>query len=270
MALHTVFVLIAAFVMLGNVTPAHADVVQCGDVLGPGGRFTLEQDILCVPSGDFSTPGVTVQDGAILDLNGHTIDCRGRNGCVLLTGTGAKLLNGKVQNTQFENIRVGGTGRHTVRNVTSVFVDLSVIVTSDHNILIDVVADGGLSSRFTISGHHNWLINSTALCALFGDACIRVEGDGNHLIGNVVTVGQDHTGIEISGDNNAVERNRVVWIVDSGTSHPAIHVTGTGNRIMHNTAITEGATDLVDGNGDCAHNTWRHNIFVSADPACIR
>ncbi len=262
---------LAAFVMLGSV-PAHADVVQCGDVLGPGGRFTLEQDIVCVPSGDFNTPGVTVQDGAILDLNGHTIDCRGRNGCVLLTGTGAKLLNGKVQNTQFENITLGGTGRHTVRNVTSVFVDLSVSVTSDHNILIDVVADGGLSSRFSISGHHNWLINSIALCGFFGEACIRVDGDGNHLIGNVVTVGPDHEGIVVSGNDNVLERNRVIWMQPSGfqSSHRAITVTGTGNRITRNTAITENPIDLQDANGDCSHNTWRHNIFVTGDPVCIR
>jgi hypothetical protein len=259
--------LLAAFVMLGSVTPAQADVVQCGDVLGPGGRFTLEQDIVCQGG---TSVGVTVQDGAVLDLNGHTVNCSGLNGCVLLTGAGATLLNGKVQNAGLENIRLGGTGRHTVRNVTSVFVDLSVIVTSDHNTLIDVVADGGLSSRFTISGHHNRLVNSIALCGLFGEACIRVEGDRNLLIGNVVTVGPDHTGIEISGDNNVVERNRVIWIVASGTSHPAIDVTGTGNRIMHNTAMTEGATDLVDRNGDCTHNTWRRNIFVTSDPACIR
>jgi len=269
MALHAVFMLLAAFVMLGAMTPAQADVVQCGDVLGPGGRFTLEQDIVCQGGGSV---GVTVQDGAILDLNGHTVQCGGFNGCVVLIGTGAKLLNGKVQNAQFENIRLGGTGRHTVRNVTSVLEDLSVIVTSDHNTLIEVVADGGLSSRFTISGDHNRLINSIALCGLFGDPCIRVEGDGNHLVGNFVAVGPDHEGIVVSGNNNVLESNRVIWMQPSGSqsSHRAITVTGTGNRITRNTAITENPTDLQDGNGDCSHNTWRHNIFVTADPACIR
>ena len=67
--------LLAAFVMLGSVTPAHADVVQCGDVLGPGGRFTLEQDIVCQGGAGV---GVTVQDGAVLDLNGHTVNCARR------------------------------------------------------------------------------------------------------------------------------------------------------------------------------------------------
>jgi len=261
--------LLAAFVMLGSVTPAHADVVQCGDVLGPGGRFTLEQDIVCQGGAGV---GVTVQDGAVLDLNGHTVNCVGLNGCVLLTGTGATLLNGKVQNAGLENIRLGGTGRHTVRNVTSIFVDLSVIVTSDHNTLIEVVADGGLSSRFDISGDHNRLINSTALCGLFGEPCIRVVGDRNHLIGNFIAVGPGHDGIVVLGDHNVLERNRVIWMVEpsSSSSRRAITVTGTGNRIAHNTAITENATDLQDTNGDCDHNTWRHNIFVTGDPACIR
>ena len=34
--------LLAAFVMLGSVTPAHAHVVQCGDVLGPGWPVFVE------------------------------------------------------------------------------------------------------------------------------------------------------------------------------------------------------------------------------------
>src|SRR5262245_62162760 len=127
MVLHAVFMLLTAFVMLVTVPTAHADVVQCGDVLGPGGRFTLEQDIVC-GAGSVGT-GVTVRDRAILDLNGRTVDCRSLLGtCVVLTGTGAKLLNGKVQGPIHESIVLSGTGRHTVRNVTSELVDANVFV----------------------------------------------------------------------------------------------------------------------------------------------
>jgi hypothetical protein len=65
------------------VTPAHAHDIQCGDVLGPGGRFELEHDLEeCFPR------AVTVQDGAVLDLNGHIVTCRlgATFGCITLTG----------------------------------------------------------------------------------------------------------------------------------------------------------------------------------------
>ena len=260
--------LVAAFVMLGSVTPAHADVVQCGDVLGPGGRFTLEQDIVC--GGSVGT-GVTVQDGAILDLNGHTVDCRALSAgrCVVLMGTGAKLLNGKVQGSIHESIVLSGTGRHTVKNVTSELVDANVIVTSDHNALIDVMAESAISPAFLISGHRNLLRNSIALCVRFPDQCISVAGDGNHLIGNFVR--SDHNGISVRGDNNVLRGNRAIWVgLPSTFLHIMIAVSGTGNRITSNTAITEDGDAVLDASGDCDHNTWRHNIFVSGDPACLR
>jgi hypothetical protein len=268
MVRYVVFMILVASAMFDNVTPAHADVVQCGDVLGPGGRVTLEQDIVC--GGSVGT-GVTVRDGAILDLNGHTVDCRSLSSgrCVVLTGTGAKLLNGKVQGSIHESIFLSGTGRHTVKNVTSELVDANVIVMSDHNTLIDVMAESGINPAFVISGHHNRLWNSIALCVRLPDECISVMGDGNHLIGNFVR--SDHNGISVRGDNNVLRGNRAIWIgLPSTLLHTMIAVSGTGNRIARNTAITETGAAILDSNGDCDHNTWRHNIFVTADPACIR
>ena len=37
----------ACGIALGSVTPAHAEDIQCGDVLGPGGRFALKHDLDC-------------------------------------------------------------------------------------------------------------------------------------------------------------------------------------------------------------------------------
>jgi hypothetical protein len=109
-------------IALGSVTPAHADGIQCGDVLGPGGRFELEHDLEC---GNF---GVTVRDGAILDLNGHIVACRPGSAfrCVVLTGTGAQLRNGAGQGGFHQSIVLEGTGGHTVRNVTSTVVDSNI------------------------------------------------------------------------------------------------------------------------------------------------
>jgi hypothetical protein len=55
-----VILLGATVIFAGGVTPAHA--VSCGDILGPGGNFQLQQNLDC--------PGparaLTVKDGAIL------------------------------------------------------------------------------------------------------------------------------------------------------------------------------------------------------------
>jgi hypothetical protein len=76
MACGVIMLLGALGIALGGVTRAHADVIECGDVLGPGGRFELEHDLEC--------PGmraVTVLDGAILDLKGHIVPWRGQLYC---------------------------------------------------------------------------------------------------------------------------------------------------------------------------------------------
>lgn len=110
-------------IALGSVTPTYADGIQCRDVLGPGGRFELEHDLTC-PFG----LRITIQDGAVLDLHGHTVTCSGPAiECVVLTGTGAQLLNGAVGETLHFSIVLEGNGKHTVRNVTSEGADGNII-----------------------------------------------------------------------------------------------------------------------------------------------
>jgi hypothetical protein len=92
MAGGVVMLLGAIGIALGSVTPARADVIQCGDVLGPGGWFELEHDLEC-PIGR----GVTVRDGAILDLQGHIVACPGDTRCIILMGSGTRLLNGAIE-----------------------------------------------------------------------------------------------------------------------------------------------------------------------------
>lgn len=250
-------------IMLWSVTSAHADGIQCGDVLGPGGRFELEHDLECQRS-----PAVTVRDGAILDLNGHIVSCRLGLRCVVLTGTGAQLLNGAVQGStsEHESISLEGAGWHTVRNVTSTLVDANIQVRSDHNQLINVMAESANNSAFDIIGNHNRLTDSIARCIIlaFG-GCIDVIGNENRLINNFVTAtGSPGHGFIITGDNNVLRGNRAIRNDSIG-----IIVTGTGNNLQRNTALGN-SLDLRDTNGDCAHNTWRQNTFRTSDPACIR
>jgi parallel beta-helix repeat protein len=236
---------------LGSVLPTHADAINCGDVLGPGGHFQLEQDLTCtfLAGGN----GITVRDGAILDLNGYRVTCSPSTvGCVVLTGEGAQLRNGTVDGGGFhESIVLEGMGGHIVRDVTSTLTDANIIVNSDHNQLINVRAESRNFQAVVIFGDDNRLTNSITLCPSIFAGCIAVFGDENRLSDNIVSVEEDccspnleSGGIRIDGKNNQLRRNRV-----TNSGGPGIVVTGTGNDIRFNTAQGT-AFDLVDTNGD--------------------
>jgi hypothetical protein len=230
--------------------PAHA--ISCNDILGPGGNFELQQDLDC-PAGI----GLTVKDGAILDLNGHIVTCNfpSLGPCVELSGAGAQLLDGAVRGTLHQALRINGTG-HTVKNVTSSRpVDDNVVVLGDNNRLINVTATGVINPAFNILGNNNQLSDSIAQCFdLVFSGCINVSGDGNRLIGNYVGFSESNFGLgkpslQISGNYNLVRRNRTI----SGDGN-GIVVTGTGNDLRHNTALENDLVDLKDENGNCVQN----------------
>jgi hypothetical protein len=174
---------------LGSVLPTHADAINCGDVLGPGGHFQLEQDLTCtfLAGGN----GITVRDGAILDLNGYRVTCSPSTvGCVVLTGEGAQLRNGTVDGGGFhESIVLEGMGGHIVRDVTSTLTDANIIVNSDHNQLINVRAESRNFQAVVIFGDDNRLTNSITLCPSIFAGCIAVFGDENRLSDNIVLTG---------------------------------------------------------------------------------
>jgi parallel beta-helix repeat protein len=259
---------------LGSATPAHADVIQCGDVLGPGGRFELEDDLAC------GMRAVTVRDGAILDLKGHFVACSpgASVGCITLTGAGTQLLNGAVSG-QFETVILEGKGGHTVSNVTTIVVEFAIVVESDHNQLINVFGRSEFNPAFSIRGSHNRLTGSTAHCVnlLNERGCIQVDGNENLLIDNFATsttttrtAAERSSGFWITGHNNVLKGNRTL-----SNEHFGIVVTGTGNRLTRNTALFN-STDLVDTHEDCDANRWQQNTFQTSragttdDPACIR
>jgi len=261
-------------IALGSVTPVYAHGIQCGDVLGPGGRFELEHDLACPHS---SGPAVTIRDGAIFDLQGHLVTCSsGAIGCVLLTGRGAQLLNGAVGAVQHESIVLKGDGGHTVRNVTSEFADRNILVQSDYNQLINVYAASVVNPAFAIEGNHNLLKDTIARCAeLSPGACILVQGDANLLIKNFATsttpaLPSSGGGFEVSGNNNRLTGNLAI-----GSDGPGMVVRGTGNRLTRNTALSN-STDLIDTHADCDANQWRRNIFrtsragATEHPGCIQ
>jgi hypothetical protein len=250
-------------IAIGGAIPAYA--INCGEVLGPGGKFKLDADLDCPPLPLGPNPiAFTVQDGASLDLKGHTVTCGGLGVCVKLTGTGAELKNGVVQGAFPDTLNLEGSN-HTVKDVRSVG---PVEVLGDNHQLINVTAESADVAAIGITGNNNRLIRSTVLCGPLKDpGCIEVFGDNNDLRKNfnfataqgaVLT----EAGFFIEGNNNQLRQNEATFYRDG------IVVDGTNNNIEHNTAV-ENFLDLKDASGDCAHNTWKHNTFVTSDPSCI-
>src|SRR5215813_4157542 len=66
-----VFLFTAIPILAAGVTAAHD--INCGDTLGPGGYFQLQQNLDC----SRADRGLILKDGAILDLNGHVVICTG-------------------------------------------------------------------------------------------------------------------------------------------------------------------------------------------------
>jgi hypothetical protein len=110
-----------------------------------------------------------------------------------------------------------------------------------------------------------------ALCPfLTFSGCLYVSGDANELLNNTVHVVEACCGPDTERPAMRIAGNQNILRLNQATSQdgPGLLVTGTGNDIQYSTVL--GTTlDLHDANGDCVHNTWAHNTFVTADPPCL-
>jgi hypothetical protein len=244
--------------------------------------FQLQADLDC---GEES-PALTVRDGAVLDLGGHTITSSGVT--ILLEGQKAGLQNGTVRSGDI-GVSLEGGGRHIVRGVEVAFPHLEgFAVSSDHNRLLKnrATSDG---AGFRIIGRHNLLANNIG----DGQVGFEVNGDANLLFKNSHTPGGVFSGFNIEGDHNllvsnealdgetqgfriAGNGNTAVGNVATGYVQEGIRVAGQKNVMIRNTALDNHDIDLVDTHEDCDGNVWHQNVFQtsqagsSANPACIR
>src|SRR3990167_8378901 len=61
-----------------GLSPAQAAHINCGDVLGPGGRFVLDADLSCPNPDPDEEPwagALTVVGPVEVDLQGHAVSC---------------------------------------------------------------------------------------------------------------------------------------------------------------------------------------------------
>lgn len=90
---------------------APAAAVQCGDTLGAG-TFVLQADLVCDSASGFGV-GLTLTDGADLNLNGHSVSMTigGSGTSVEIVGTGASLHDGSVGTAETAVVITGSGNR---------------------------------------------------------------------------------------------------------------------------------------------------------------
>ena len=240
--------LCSAVAMMLTTTGSVA-AVECGEVLT--GVERLDEDLICT-----TDPALTLSGGR-LDLQGHTVICDGTIGGIVLEGDGAQVRNGAVTGCQFA-VLVEGAGNHLVTNLTASVQDP---MPDDEQ--------GAEGLRVSINSNGNRLVRNRVL--LGGTNAIRVNGDGNHVVGNTVSgstrgiridgiennvvdnvIGGIAEGIEVRGASNQIRGNQIAGAIDQG-----IELRGGGNRVDANLtvdAVGDGISifsndNLIRGNG---------------------
>ena len=199
--------------------------VECGEVIT--GVERLDEDLICTTD----DPALTLRGGR-LDLGGHAVICAGAIEGVVLVGDGAQVLNGAVAGCQFAVV-AEGAGNHLVTDVTASVQD-------------PVPDDEEGAEGLRVSSDGNRLVRNRVL--LGGTNAIRINGDGNHVLGN--TVGGSQRGIRIDGIENDISDNVIAGVAEG------IEVRGAANRIRGNQIAgaldqgieLRGAGNLVVGN----------------------
>jgi hypothetical protein len=243
------------WLLLVCVASAPSWAIECGDVLGPGGTFTLEADLRCEED---VRGGLTLIDGATLDLQGYLIEAGAV--AVQLLGTGTTLRNGRLGASD-QALQVLGEGWHRVEDLTiTVFGMEAIRVTSPRNVLQRFVVQSSVVVGIVVHGHGNVLRQFTARS---GDVAVEILGSHNVLWGGRVSAGDLGSGFWIKGDDNLVGHCSVDNMAEFG-----FQVYGQGNWLVHNRSHIANV-DGFDLHGDCTHNHWIGNDFTTAEPPCI-
>jgi hypothetical protein len=275
--------------------------VECGDTIT--GRARLDRDLICPIQPP--APALTV-DGGSLDLNGFTVVCdhepTAEGVGVLLEGSGARLRNGAVIGC-FVAVQVGGSGGHTVRDVTASASNQGVLVTSggnrlldsnilrgrddaavqvdgSNNLLISNDVSGSIDQGFEINGNANRVVNNRIAAVAEG---IQLIGAGNHVLRNQI-IGTTVRGVEVRAGGHVIKDNLIADGADDGI---ALLVAANGNEIRGNTIyghvqsglfvglgtsnntlernqVLLNGVDLTDANPGCDANVWQDNVFETA------
>jgi len=224
--------------------------VGCGDVLEHG-RFKLTGNLTCDQD-----PAITVIGPARLNLKGYTLSGVGNNVCILITGDGAWVRNGTIEECE-EGILIEKSARNRVYNVTVKNCKEGILIEeSDRNKVINVRACENDRRGFRIKkSSENLLKNCLAKDNGRKGFSIEENGDGNHLV-NCMAKYNGQQGFKIEeGDDNKIYDCKAIANCRDGIEIDG----GSYNRVINN---------LVEDNGNkvaCAEEDYKPWYYAGID-----
>lgn len=233
--------------------------VKCGGTIIADTTLTSDLICDCTRGVGETYAGLTVDQGASLDLGGNTVSCSnnefidGDTGCVIkVVGSGSTLTNGFVFGGNF-GVCLDAGGSHTLRGPLKISGtgDDSLLVRSSRNLIDNIdLEDCGQGSV----GNSN------------GD-CLDIETGSNE---NVVTgiriknFGDD--GIDLDGSDNEILNCRIEF--GKSGSEDGIAIRGGGNQIIGNLIVDPGDDGIQvkynsdsSGEDDCLSSSAGSNYF---------
>lgn len=179
---------VAVLVLGSNADAANCTVgalCDCGDVVPAGAHVTLDETSPITIGACETDPAITVEGGATLDMGGQNIHGSISKDCVHLTGKGARLENGTIENCTY-GVQLSGEGKHKVTRVA--------------------VSDSGTGFAIFTSG------NKITECAAY-----QATGDGFRVYwGDQNSFARNHSnenggaGYYVIGDKTKVSENTAV------------------------------------------------------------
>ncbi len=265
------------------VKPVFAAEIKCGGTLGAGGTFVLTHDLTCLKDvEDRYRPALSVINGAILDLNGHTVTCDERH--VGIAVVRATLLNGTVRGcgegvTAHDSVVTRMT---LIENGWGVYLQ----GTDDNLIIANTAAGNGVGFGLEDGGERNTFIDNVARAN--GSGFNSDSGIDNVFIGNRASdnlrSGFSLDGYRLTLVSNVAKRNREGFSFDSpgrlklvgnmakhNETHGFLFSYVDGERIVvrDNVAKNNGGDGFriepagLDGAGDASANVFKNNQVLN-------
>jgi hypothetical protein len=286
-------------VLLGGWPAAYAQkpqvtgISQCGTLITLPGTYQLTKSL---QSPSFTVDCIRIKASAVsLNLGGFNITGPfGQN----VTAAGIRILDSAsgVQIGAFgstiEGFAVGilveGTGVSLLGPlVVTENLQQGVLVNHANNVVIQNLSSGGnagtglevalssgvmVQSQVTLqsnNGYGLWVHSSS------GNQFFELSATQNLMSG--IYVGESgalSSGADKSPATAPAASQQNIFlaggVIANGGSGIVIGSGDTLNYIVGMQGQSNGATDAVDQNGDCTHNTWTQNMFATKNPACIQ
>lgn len=238
------------------VWPPSTLAVECGGTLTDG-SVRIDGDIgPCVES-----PALIIHGPVNVNFNGFTLECAGAGTGIEITGQNAKVQNGIVLNCQ-DGIELRGDGGHQILKMTLTSTqmdrgDRGFRIRSDHNHLVQNIAERFNGEGFRVEGEGNRLVNNKALNnSAHG---FRLRGNGEHELVNNLAEGNGEEGFRLDSDGNRLVSNIAIENGDEGFRARD----GSGNTLINNRAEGNGITDKEAGfRVQSDENLLRNNTAV--------